>query len=169
MMNLKIATALSLSILLAACVDETEDDGTTTINNFSTSSSADLSKSLVAINPAIDDGAFNIQWNIDSSDPYHIELYLSEDSQLSKSSDFNFFGQNCGSPSTVFNCSSVGDFDCRFTSENKISCGTINSANKEKDATNFMTALPKEAFIIIQACNGLFDSCKESASQVVFQ
>ena len=168
MTNFQKATAFSLSILLGACVESTEDD-VTTINAFSSTSSAGLSDSSVVINPAIDEGAFKIQWNIDSSDPYHIELYLSEDSQLSKSSDVNFFGQNCSSASAIFNCTSVGDFDCRFTSENKISCGTISAANREQNVTSFMTTLPKEAFIIIEACNGLFDSCEESVSQVVFQ
>lgn len=168
MTNFQKAAVFSLSILLGACVESTEDD-VTTINEFSSTSSAGLNDSSVVIDPAIDDGAFNIQWNISSSDPYHIELYLSEDAQLSKSSDVNFFGQNCSSSSTIFNCSSVGDFDCRFTSENKISCGTISPANKEHNVTTFMTTLPKEAFIIIEACNGLFDSCAESASSVVFQ
>lgn len=168
MTNFQKAMAFSLSILLGACVETTEDD-VTTINEFSSTSSAGLSDSAVIIDPAIDEGAFNIHWDIDSSDPYHIELYLSEDSQLSKSSDVNFFGQNCSSASSIFNCSSVGDFDCRFTSENKISCGTISAANNEKTVTSFMTTLPKDAYIIIEACNGLFDSCAVSASQVVFQ
>ncbi len=169
MINLKTATALLLSILLAACVEDTEDNANTTINKFSATSSADSRDTSIVIDPAIEGGAFNLQWDIDSSDPYHIELYLSDDSQLSKASDINFFGQNCGSPSTVYNCNSVGDFDCRFTSENKISCATVNSVNKEKNVTDFMTTLPKDAFIVIEACNGLFDSCKESAIEVVFQ
>ncbi len=169
MINLKTATALLLSILLAACGEDTEDNANTTINEFFAINSAGSRAASVVIDPAIDDGDFSLRWDIDSSDPYHIELYLSEDSQLSKGSDINFFGQNCGSPSTVFNCNSVGNFDCRFTSENKISCGTINSANNEKNVTDFMTTLPKEAFIVIEACNGLFDSCKESAIPVVFQ
>ncbi len=169
MMNLKTATALLLSILLAACGEDTEDNANTTINEFSATNSADSRAASIIVDPAIEGGDFSLQWDIDSSNPYHIELYLSEDSQLSKSSDINFFGQNCGSLSTVYNCNSVGNFDCRFTSENKISCGTINSANKEKNVSDFMTTLPKDAFIIIEACNGLFDSCEESAISVVFQ
>lgn len=142
---------------------------TTTINNYTVTGTSSATGTSQPINPGVNNGNFNVSWNISSSDPYHVDLYVSSDSTLSTTTDIKFFGQNCGSASSIYNCGKSGTFTCTFGGDNKISCGTISAANPAKDLTSFLDTIPKTAYIVMQACNGLFDSCKTSAIQVEFQ
>jgi hypothetical protein len=175
MSNFKYSLAFGISVLLFGCggssdiTNPTSSIQNTSISEYTVTGSSATKNGVIPINSGVNNGAFKVTWNVSSSDPYHIELYLSNDSALSKSTDVNFFGQNCGGISAIYNCSSNGSFDCKFTSQNKISCGTITSFNKEKDISSFLDQIPKQAFLIIEACNGLFDSCKTSSEEIELQ
>jgi len=60
-------------------------------------------------------------------------------------------------------------FDCRFTSSNKMSCGTISAANTEKDLTVFLNTIPKQAYLIFEACNALLSNCKTASVTIELQ
>lgn len=140
----------------------------TTINSFTITGTGVGAGGKQEINANITGGNFVTQWDVSTSDPYRIDLYVSENATLEKASDIRFFGKNCGS-GPLLECTGSGRFDCRFTTQNKISCGIISATNPEKDLTGFLTALPMDAYIIIEACNGLVTSCKEAAVLVEFQ
>lgn len=120
-------------------------------------------------NAGVNSGAFSVAWDVKATDPYHIDLYVSEDDVLSKASDVKFFGQNCGAFAGIHDCTQTGDFDCQFTGANLISCGTVSETNPEKNLTAFLTSLPKTAYLILEACNGLFTDCKTRSVQIEFQ
>jgi len=174
-MQNKILAAALTSIMLVGCggggggsdtpasnasVNEPQP---THINSFNISGN-ELAGEDLSINSGIDNGSFSVNWDVDSSDPYHIELFVSSDSVLS-ASDTSFFHQNCGSLPT-FNCGNTGNFECTFSNENKISCGEVTPINQEKDLTSMLGALPADIHIILKACNGLFDDCRATSIEV---
>jgi hypothetical protein len=122
----------------------------------------------VSINPGINSGEFTVSWDIQSSDPYHVKVYVSEDVALSDE-DILFFSQNCGSSSQLYQCNSHGEFSCQFDTENNISCDEVNAANPGRNLDILLDTLPKQAHIIIRACNGLLDSCADTSVEITFQ
>lgn len=141
----------------------------TKINSFTVIGTSSTVAGTVPINPGVSGGFFSVGWDISSTDPYHIDLYVSHDNALSKTSDTKFFSQNCGSTSSIYNCSQTGNFSCQFTSANSISCGTVSATNPAKDLTSFFSALPETDYLILEACDGLFLDCQQSAVKVEFQ
>ncbi len=141
---------------------------TTTINSFSLTGTSAPINGVVPINASINNGEFAIDWDIASSDPYIVEIYMSSDTALGNG-DVKIFGQNCGSLSTLYNCGSTASFNCRFGSSNNISCGVISSINPEKDLTTFLDTIPKSANLLLLGCNSLLTSCKTTSVAIELQ
>lgn len=172
MSSFKNIVILATSITVFGCTDTGEDTGSTnsatSINAYSVTGTSAQSNGVTPINSGVANGEFTVAWNVSSSDPYRVDLYLSNDAALSND-DYEFFGQNCGSLSYLYDCGSSANFNCRFTTQNKISCGTVSSFNRETDISAFLDQIPKRAFLILEACNGLFNDCKTSSVEIELQ
>ena len=158
----KFIVASILIALLTACGGSSsskQNSTTTKINSFKIedSNAADL-------NPGTGEGEKTITWDVKSSDPYVIDIYFSQDDVLDDE-DINIYGLNCGSLSE-FECDQYGEIECRFTSDNMMSCGVLSSINDEEDLTASIPALPLVAYMILEACNGLQDSCKTASVEI---
>lgn len=171
MKKMTAVITLASSVMLAACG---ETDGTsgsaissTTINSMSVQGSAAAVAGVIPLNSGINEGAFTVNWNVSSSDPYHVRLYVSDDATLS-SNDIQFFSQNCGSLSSLYNCGKAASFACSFDTQNQIVCNE-SSYNRGKNLTSFLQTLPQDAYLIMYACNGLFDSCKTEEVAIELQ
>lgn len=177
--NFKYHTLVFSAVLLSACGggssslpgnnistsgNNSPATDSTMINDYAVTGSDVVNASgNIPINSGVSGGVFKVTWDVDSSDPYHAELYLSSDDTLDRNSDVKIFEQNCGSVSLIYNCGQKADFDCRFTSQNKISCGTVTNQNRERDLTAFLDTIPKSAHLMLYACNALFSACKTSS------
>lgn len=95
-----------LLVLLSACEISTPDSGdditTSTINAFSVVGNVvdDADERIVL--PLQDDnaqvsGLFDLSWDVLSSDPYSVEIYMSSNSVLDDATDGLFFQSQCGS------------------------------------------------------------------------
>ncbi len=160
--------------LLSACGGVSSDVKTpatltTRIKAYTVVGSGNAVAGKVPVNANINGGAFHVNWDVDSSDPYHAELYLSADDKLDTATDIDVFGQNCGSVSVIYNCGEKASFDCRFGTDNKLSCGKVSSFNRAKDLTTFLDRLPKTAWLMLKACNALLTDCKTAAVQIELQ
>ncbi len=176
MPNFKILCLICIVSLMSGCGGGTSSPdinvpnpatSTTTINSFSATGTSAPASGIVPINANINNGEFTLEWNIASSDPYHVDIYISSDDALG--GDVKFFSQNCGSLSTLYNCSSTASFDCRFDTSNSISCGVVSTSNTGKDLTTFLDAIPKSAHLILVGCNSLLTSCKSTSVEVELQ
>ena len=141
----------------------------TSINDFKVTGTSVGTGPSVPINANINNGEFNVSWDVSSSDPYHVKVYVSEDATYSDSDDIDFLGKNCGTGSFFYQCTQTGSFDCTFTSTNLISSCTPSSVNRDVNISRILNTTPKTAYLILRACNGLLTSCKEQAVQVEFQ
>ena len=174
----KTILTLVVSGLLSACGGgsdtntdianiNTPANPSTTINAVGVVGTSSPVNTIAPINAGVNGGEFSISWDVDSSDPYHVDMYLSDDNTLG--SDVKILSQNCGSVSFLYNCDTTAVFDCRFTSSNKMSCGTISAANTEKDLTVFLNTIPKQAYLIFEACNALLSNCKTASVMIELQ
>jgi hypothetical protein len=137
-------------------------DVETSIGEFSVDSPTGSINGVPQMDPYFQEGEFSLSWSVSSSDPYHVKLYLSLNSALSEEDDINFFSQNCGNSNAILNCDSEADFDCRYSPDMGFSCNGEESV----DIGSLIEALPQSAYIILEACDGLFESCKTSSIMV---
>ena len=165
-------------LVLTACGGGGGGDSTpspaalTTINSFTmTGTSAPTAGDPIPINANVNAGAFSVDWDVSSSNPYHVKLYISEDAVFDKDTDTRLMSKNCGTNvvGNTYECNKVASFSCVFKTSNLISCGTISTANPEKNLTTFLTGLPMTAYFFIDACNALVTSCKTQSVEVEFQ
>jgi len=120
------------------------------------------------IDANISSGNFIIEWNANDAvgNVGQTKLYLSADDTLTTASDVEFFSSLCG----IFNdCDENGDaaLGCTFTTANLLSCSTDPAI----DITTFLTGLPMQAYIILEACKNpwLPADCVNQAAFVEFR
>ncbi len=140
------------------------------LKSFSVSSS-NSNNGVAEINAGINNGAFSIAWNVPAPSPYHVRLYLSENDTLEESKDIKFFQRNCGNSYSYFSsqCTDTGNYNCKFTSDNKISCGVVSTSYDEKNISWFLDQIPKKAWLILNVCNAFISGCKNQSQPVEFQ
>ena len=168
--SVKLIITLLLTGLLAACgggsdSNISDPDQAVHIRSFTVDGSGAVVGGKTPINPAINGGAFQVQWEA-SEEVYHAEVWLSADDVLDTgagSSDIRLLSRNCGI--LLSSCDRTGDYACRFTSENKISCDT----DPERIITSFLDAVPKSAYLVLQVCNNLFTKCETSPVAIELQ
>ena len=169
-----------LTFFIAACGgggsddDDDTDSGVTdiektVINSFVVTGSGTASNGTIPISAAIADGAFTIDWDIESTDIYNFRLFISDNDTYDENDDIEIFVLSCGPEDAVFNCDQRGNFDCRFNSSNEMSCGVIAPGNSAKDLTAFLPSLPQDAFLIAHACNSLAEDCEIEPVSILLQ
>ena len=145
---------------------ERPDVGSSFLNISITGS--ELAGEALSINPNINGGEFSVSWDAESSDPYHISLYASDD-EIASSDDVNFFGLDCGTSSVDYQCDGQGGLSCSFTTDNKLSCGDITTFNPQRDLNGWLDGLPKQAYLILRVCTEQYKHCVTAPVDVVFQ
>ena len=122
---------------------------------------------VVLINPAINDGAFQFGWNLTAERIYHTELYLSDDIVAERSKARKLFSRNCNI--ALSDCQAFEmEYPCKFTMENKIECGLPGNIITTSVA-GFVDILPKDAYLVFKACNGLFNKCDTKSVKIQLQ
>ena len=181
MMNIRlIIFSLFVAVVVSACggdsssstdtaTDPVATGDNTTINSYTLTGTSVTSNGVTPINAGVNNGVFRVEWNVTSSDPYHVDLFLSDDNTLSETTDTQISSHNCGALDILYECDAVTSLDGSFDNQNKISVGTVNTFNPGADLTNFLSTIPKSAFMIIKACNSLLSNCKTSAIAIELQ
>ena len=166
-----VTLTFMLSLVLAGCnASSIEDDfelDEPSINALeitdSYSQTVDSPDDVAAINATIAAGEFNMIIEADN-DVFYVNFMLN-DQQISDGG-ISFYNDNCGSGSCSISIT------CRFTTELKMSCGNIGPdypGNPEADVSSLTTALPMDAYIIIQVCNATHTTCTEQYQSIQLQ
>ncbi len=134
-------------------------NGTTSANNTS----------AITLNPAVNSGVFKIEWDVSLLKPYHIDLYLSSDPFLNGATVINIFEHDCSRSGENSNCDLKAKVNCKYTSNNYLSCATKKLDNKNIDISSFLNTIPKDAYLVLEVCNSNYSSCELSSNAVVLQ
>ena len=124
------------------------------------------------ITPYLDNGNFQIHWEVATEGTYQIDMYVSNDpypgSEDPRARDDVHFKQLYRDLSdyVVFDAVTM---NCRFTTDNILSCGRISYENPGRDITPFLNRLPKPGYIILRACDAAMQECTTMALNVEFQ
>ena len=146
----------------------TNGNKTTKINTFLVNGTSAKVKGAVPINTNMKSGTFTVSWYVDSSDTFEVDIYVSNDPFLSDKTDVHIFGQRCGN-TKVYRCDDKGSVKCSFNTDNKIGCAYSNTGKDQISISSVLDRLPQTAYIIIEACNITYKSCKVDTQKVEFQ
>ncbi|MES9968595.1 MAG: hypothetical protein ABW092_01090 [Candidatus Thiodiazotropha sp.] len=147
-----------LSLIIVSCGGDSEVD----INEFDVSVSVeDLEEGRAPIDPAINDGRFDLIWKVDDDGAfgYTASFYLSLNSNLDTSNDILFGYVDCDAFGSCDH-DNRNDVDCYFTSDLVMFCGDEDDT-VEFDVDEIVDSLPLDAYIIIEACT-TFDCATEA-------
>lgn len=170
----KLSFALMVSSL-AACgggggeeapTASTNTPSDTVINAFSVTGSS-TNGDVTEISAGINEGAFTFRWALTAETLHHVNLYLSEDAIADDAKDKKIFSRNCNV--TLSDCQSFSqEYPCKFTTLNRMECGRTGNIIATNVST-FVTALPKDGYLVLKACNGLANKCDEAAVKIQLQ
>ncbi|MEW8507579.1 MAG: hypothetical protein AB2598_12830 [Candidatus Thiodiazotropha sp.] len=141
--------AALFSLITVSCGGDNDVE----IKEFDVSvSSADLDDGSAIIDPAINDGRFDLIWKVDDNGAfgYDARFYLSLNSNLDESNDILFGFIDCDAFGSCDH-DTRNDEECYFTNELVMFCGDEDDATKF-DVDEIVDALPMDAHIIIEAC-----------------
>lgn len=166
-----LVTLLSL-VMLYGCSERIE------INSISVVGTSTSINGIVPINAGFNNGRFIVSWSVlvesgklfdfEAKDRgYTIRLHLSDDDELSSSTDLRFYSEECGTSDSTENCNDDenGSIRCTFTNENKIVCGA-SIDQQETDISDWLGELPKRANLILEACHDDGDPCDRRSVQI---
>jgi hypothetical protein len=147
-----------VSLIFVSCGSDNDID----INEFDVSvSSEDLEDGRAPIDPAINDGRFDLIWKVDDNGNfgYTASFYLSINTNLDTSNDILFGYVDCDAFGSCDH-DTRNDEECYFTSDLVMFCGDEDDATKY-DVDEIVDSLPMDAYIIIEAC-ATFDCATEA-------
>ncbi len=114
----------------------------------------------MGINAGISNGEFDIYYSI-SKQAYYVSLSVNDKSI--SDGGISFYSGTCG-----YSACAV-DLTCRFTNTMNMSCGNIGPGNQEVDVSSMVTAIPMDAYIILQACNLEYTICTQQYQAIELQ
>lgn len=152
---------LCATVILTACnansIDDDSELGEPSIDSFEVTDSygqtPDYPNDIAAINATIAAGEFDVVLDA-GNDAFYVNFMLND--QSISDGGISFYNDNCGSDACSISIT------CRFTTEVKISCGNIGEdypGNPETDVSSMVTALPMDAYIVVQVCNAAHTNC----------
>ena len=144
--------------------DETDVSTIPNINSFSIVDSFNQTTgdpdNQLQINAGVLGGEFGVSYDI-NEEAYYVSLGLN-DTNVSNGSVI-FYNNTCG------NSRCIANITCRFTNSVAMSCGVIGVGNPDVDVSSIVTAIPMDAYLILQVCNSDHSTCSESYQLVELQ
>ncbi|MEW8282136.1 MAG: hypothetical protein AB2767_06795, partial [Candidatus Thiodiazotropha taylori] len=116
-------------------------------------SSSELEDGRVTIDSAINNGEFELVWEVDDDNAsgYNAYFWLSVNSNLDEDNDIRFYYVWCGEYGRCDH-DDRNDEDCWFDNNLEMVCE--DDDNYEYDVDELIDSLPEDLYIIIEACNG---------------
>ncbi|BCD98717.1 hypothetical protein [Marinagarivorans cellulosilyticus] len=186
-MNFKILSLIATCLVLAAC-DEHSDHHSVNkpiINYWEVVDSYGNSNidydhhqhgsyhSQLFIDDSIDDGYFELWWDVSSYDDYSVSIAINDTPSLWGS--YEIERTYCGEG---LDCDYEGFAYCFYDSVAKhsssshydsLSCSTSQYENPSVDITDILAGHPSESFLIIEVCDSYSGHCSVRSQKVVFE
>jgi hypothetical protein len=115
-------------------------------------SSSELDEGRVTIDSSINDGEFELVWEVDddNANGYGATFYLSVNSDLDEDRDIDFYYVYCAEYGRCDH-DDTNDEDCWF--DNNLDMVCEDDDDREHDVDELIDSLPEDLYIIIEACN----------------
>ncbi|MCG7899523.1 MAG: hypothetical protein JAY99_05640 [Candidatus Thiodiazotropha lotti] len=149
--NLILASMATFTLLVAGCNGGGDD---VEVEEFRINgSSSELEDGRVTIDSAINNGEFELVWEVDDDNAsgYNAYFWLSVNSNLDEDNDIRFYYVWCGEYGRCDH-DDRNEEDCWFDNNLEMVCE--DDDNYEYDVDELIDSLPEDLYVIIEACNG---------------
>lgn len=108
-----------------------------------------------------------IEWRAEGALYFDARLYVSKDDRIDEA-DVLVVDEDCG-VERGDHCTSdeYVDFFCHYQSDNSFTCREDGEILQRNNLTDFFDALPQDAFLILQLCNG--NDCERRSWPMLFR
>jgi hypothetical protein len=182
----KLIATVFLPAILSACGDGgslgggQEDGGNPSYKVVSfnvAGTSTDNDNGAAPISPTVNSGQFGLRWQVqDLLGDHPVSAFVSADGKLSSGDDILFYTETCESDDpddpndSAADCGSSNPYTklCTFNNSDEIFCD--DQAGDVENLMDFLSdGVPKDAFIIFQACAAAGSPCRTASHAVQFQ
>ncbi|MDX5337192.1 MAG: hypothetical protein LPK13_14015 [Marinobacter sp.] len=172
-MKYRAVLFICAALMLAGCKEEESSSGTGGMSNtkfemFDVIGTNGKTGKMARLDPYENGGVFTIKWRVRSSTSYWIYAAVSADDTPSKD-DRTFVSESCGFANDVCSKASA-ELACMIGTNNVIACESDKPANHYfgPDLTSFFNTLPKQGWIVVEACRSPGFDCFRQAHKVEF-
>lgn len=149
-----------------------DPNGTITISNLSVTGTSASVAGVAPINPGVNGGQFSVTFNAAGTAlPQYSAYMYTNATGVYNANDPLLLGWNCGKTTAGGDCATTVTTQCAFDNSNMITCANLLGGNfPTRDLTTFLsTGIPKNAYIVVHACNALLTACSDQAVPVQYQ
>ncbi|RYZ99042.1 MAG: hypothetical protein EOO68_12955 [Moraxellaceae bacterium] len=168
----KIIAILSMGIILTACGGGGGDsrephpfNPTPTLIHFDIVDSYGIdtatSSQLLALNPYLYNGLFDIFWDVNSIEDYRINVRIND--RPTVTSSFLIYSEICGEGAA---CDQEGNVICEYTSDLTLSC---NNASNPTDISALFSEIPQELYLVFEVCDMDSPYCEFNYHKVLME
>lgn len=182
-MNIKFILSIAATIGLSACgsgYDEYHEDhygeshpvysDAPEIVSFNMIDSYEINSEFerdpLRLSPYVDNGLFELFWEIDTRTPHRVEMYLNDrpttDRGILMSSSWCGAGENCGRNSYQF---------CRYRGDLTMTCELPESiiTYADRNISSLINNLPEQAYFVLEVCDEDLFYCEYSSLRVTLE
>lgn len=169
-MNKTIALMLAISsLLLAACgggeVHAVVDDYAPELHRFDVVDSYGVdtakSSSTLTIDPYIDNGLFDVFWQVNSLEDYQVNILIND--YRSANNSYLVYSEVCGAGLA---CDQGGGVICQYTSDFTLSC---NNSSRVEDIGDLFQQVPQPLYLVLEVCDTRGYNCDYAYRRVVME
>ena len=142
-------------------------DDPITLQSFSVTGTSPSQGGQAPISPGTNNGQFSINWVV-TGNIYTATVAINSGSVFDPNSNI-VLATSCGKRSQVDNCQSAGTLNCTFNNSDIMQCADGATTYSAQDLTGFLTTVPMNAYMVIQACNPSGSVCQTSSASVQIQ
>lgn len=115
----------------------------------------------LAVNPYVDNGLFDIFWEVDSLEDYRVNILVND--ARSASNSFLIHSEICGAGLA---CDQGGGVICHYTSDFTLSC---NNSSRVADIGELFRQVPQPLYLVLEVCDTRGFSCDHDYRRVVME
>ncbi len=170
MKSIRSLSLCAVVLALSACAGGGEEAGMTAETIIYTASVTDPTgvtsqgTEVLTIAATTNGGRFSVKWKASAATPNYVAYwYISVDPYF-QSDDEQFLGFQCGLPAPYDHCANQksANWECEYRSDVSIDCGDGYDTSLSSYFSRH-NGLPGSYYILLRACDGLFEDCKVQA------
>lgn len=111
------------------------------------------------------DAEWSIYWEGTAPTEHRVRIYVSDSGEVDDDA-VRVSSWTCDDTPRTQCEEKSGEFDCEFTNENEMWCGTKSSINTSGDLTDLLDQIPHDTYMVAQACERKQENCADENTEI---
>ncbi|MDZ7923775.1 MAG: hypothetical protein U5M23_06875 [Marinagarivorans sp.] len=174
--NLRLLASLLAAALLSACdeaayvetvapIDRPEVYDFEVVDSYNNSNLTTHHYDL-AVNPTIDNGYFDIYWDVESFNSYSTRLFINDAPSVYGALELDY--NECSSRNSCRG-NGYGLAYCTYDRNDYLSCSTQQQQNSSVDIYPLINIHPERLYLVLEVCDLYSQACEVHSQSVLFE